>query len=77
MTDDREAAPPQSKPHRMIRDNLGRVWTVREIEGGGYDRRTSRSLVFERDEVIRRVRTYPDEWRTMSDADLYALTLRA
>ena len=49
-------------------------WTVREITdtfnvGGG------RSLVFESDSVMRRVRTYPQSWFLLSDTELYALSL--
>lgn len=50
-------------------------WTVREvadtIDGG----RGGKSLVFESDSVMRRVRTYPRSWFLLSDAELYALSL--
>ena len=60
---------------REIRDEQGRMWTVRELAPASYDRRQSPSLVFSTDEVIRRVRNYPPDWRTLSDAELYALSL--
>jgi len=36
----------------------------------------SRSLVFERPEVVRRVRDYPRNWASLSDDQLYRLSLR-
>lgn len=60
---------------RHIRDETGQLWTVTELISTGYDRRESRSLVFGTDEVIRRVRNYPSDWRSLSDMDLYALSL--
>jgi hypothetical protein len=54
---------------------VGREWAVREIGAPAYDRRTRPSLLFERDDVIRRVRLYPADWFTLSDEALYAVSL--
>jgi hypothetical protein len=51
------------------------VWLVRELVGGSYDRRAQPSLVFSTDEVMRRVRSYPADWASLSDSDLYAVSL--
>lgn len=72
----REDAAQATGPVREIRDDQGRRWLVREIEGPTYDRRASRSLIFERHETIRRVRSFPADWATLADADLYALSLK-
>lgn len=37
------------------------------------DRRSGRSLVFESDGAVRRVRNYPEEWHTLSDEELARL----
>ena len=47
------------------------VWFVYEV-GPAYDRRGS-SLVFESEELVRRVRAYPPNWRDLTDADLALL----
>ena len=59
---------------RCIRDDTHRTWTVREL-ASSYDRRQTPSLVFSTDDVMRRVRDYPSNWRTLSDEELYALSL--
>lgn len=59
---------------RIIREPDGREWMVREIPHG-YDRRSGTALIFERPDVIRKVRTFPVGWRSMSDDDLVALSL--
>jgi hypothetical protein len=40
-----------------------------------YDRRSTPTLVFECDSVIRRVRTFPENWQTLDDAVLFALSV--
>ena len=49
-------------------------WMVYELAGLSYDRR--RSLVFESDTQIRRVRNYPAGRRSLSDEALYQLSWR-
>ncbi len=61
---------------RLIQDDLGNTWVVREVEQFAYDRR-SRSLVFMTDGVMRRVRNYPPDWRNWSDEDLLAVSKRS
>ena len=60
---------------RIIREANGHEWLVREITNV-YDRRSSTALIFERPEVIRKVRAFPANWRTMSNEELIALSLR-
>ena len=38
------------------------------------DRRSSPTLVFESDDVMRRVRAFPADWRDLSDERLYELS---
>jgi hypothetical protein len=49
-------------------------WVVVEIRDRFYDRRDSRSLVFLSDGVMRRVRTYPQDWFDLADAELLSLS---
>lgn len=46
----------------------GERWLVYEVMSA-YDRRGA-SLVFESENVVRRVRDYPANWRELPDADL-------
>jgi hypothetical protein len=50
------------------------LWLVYELPPTPFDRRTGPSLVFESDSAMRRVRTFPADWRTLSDELLYALS---
>ena len=49
-------------------------WLIYELPPLPLDRRTSPSLVFESDNVIRRVRNYPIGWRALSDEELIELS---
>ncbi len=40
-----------------------------------YDRRSTPTLVFECDAVIRRVRNFPENWTGLGDAALFALSI--
>jgi hypothetical protein len=53
----------------------GHVWRVSEVPYASYDRRGQTCLIFENEQVVRRVRTFPSDWRTRSDDELYALSL--
>jgi hypothetical protein len=53
-------------PARRLLRIAGVLWTVYEVPGA--------ALVFESEAVVRRVSTYPPDWRTIADADLYALS---
>ena len=52
----------------------GTVWLVYELRTIPFDRRSSSSLIFESDSAIRRVRSYPENWRALSDEALFALS---
>ena len=59
---------------RSILGGDGCEWLVREVETRDAGS-ASRSLVFERPEVVRRVRDYPGNWATLSDEQLYRVSL--
>jgi hypothetical protein len=52
----------------------GVPWLVYELPPAPFDRRSTPSLVFEAESTVRRVRTYPDDWRTLSDEALSELS---
>jgi len=52
----------------------GMPWLVYELPPAPFDRRSATSLVFETENTVRRVRTFPADWRTLSDDDLFALS---
>jgi hypothetical protein len=51
----------------------GVIWQVYEL-AAPYDRRSIPSLVFEADDMVRRIRNYPADWRRLSDETLMALS---
>lgn len=53
-------------PARRQLSIVGVEWTVYEVPGA--------ALVFESEQIVRRIATYPPNWRTLSDAELYALS---
>lgn len=55
----------------------GAAWLVYELPPTPFDRRTAPSLVFESDTAVRRVRTYPADWRSLTDDALFALSWAA
>ena len=59
-------------PIRSVVDAAGTFWQVCEVEFA-LDRRTGRSLVFESDESVRRVRNYPEAWHDLPDEELVRL----
>ena len=59
-------------PTRSVIDADGTFWQVCEVEYA-LDRRRGRSLVFESDASVRRVRHYPDTWFDLPDAELVRL----
>jgi hypothetical protein len=70
-----DAAPRDSSDHltrTFVAD--GALWTVR-LRIGTYDRRRP-DLVFECEQIIRRVRDYPEDWHALSDEQLFALSSR-
>lgn len=52
-------------------------WRVYELAGNSYDRRASNTLIFESDGVMRRVRSFPENWRELSPAELLTLSWTA
>jgi hypothetical protein len=60
---------------RIIVAADGREWIVREVPAPDFDRRQHATLVFEAPDVMRRVRQYPDNWRELTDAELYEVSL--
>lgn len=76
MSQDRTAAEWLRAARRAAREIFidGMPWLVYELPPSSFDRRTAPSLVFEAESTVRRVRSYPDDWRDLSDADLFALS---
>ena len=62
----------ETGPTRIVRDDTGRVWRVREFKS----ERSAEALVFESDDVMRRVRDYPADWPELPDEELFALSRR-
>ena len=63
----------RSAARRLVLDGV--PWLVYELPPALADRRSTPSLVFECDAILRRVRNYPPEWRELSDADLASLMI--
>jgi hypothetical protein len=62
---------------RTFVDAEGVHWYVYEQAFSEYDRRSGVSLIFSSDAAVRRVRDYPDNWVTLSDAQLTELSWKA
>ncbi|HET9013697.1 MAG TPA: hypothetical protein VFN38_17860 [Gemmatimonadaceae bacterium] len=82
MSDSAESAPPTherraSAQVRVFVDADGTRWQVSERPFSDYDRRHGLSLIFASDAAVRRVRTYPADWASLSDDDLLALSWKA
>ena len=80
MTSSRERSEVLSTDERIrtrtFSDDLGMRWLVSERPFSEYDRRSGYSLIFSSELAVRRVRNYPSDWFTLSDADLAALSWR-
>lgn len=63
-------------PSRSFVDVDGAHWVVYEQAFGDYDRR-SRSLIFNSDFAVRRVRNFPENWMDLPEADLLELSWQA
>lgn len=59
-------------PIRSVVDADGTFWQVCEVEFA-LDRRSGRSLVFESDVAVRRVRNYPEAWHSLPEKELARL----
>ena len=61
------------QPRRFVAD--GEPWAVAELATDGRPwARRERCLVFMSDRLMRRVWDYPDTWRALSDAELFAVS---
>ena len=49
-------------------------WLVYELAPPPLDRRSTPSLVFESEGTVRRIRSYPTDWRALSDETLFKLS---
>jgi hypothetical protein len=49
-------------------------WLVYDLPASPFDRRSGPSLVFESEETMRRIRTFPADWRSLGDEELFALS---
>lgn len=65
----------QRTARRMMSD--GTLWLVYELPALPFDRRTTPSLVFENENIVRRVRNYPPDWRSLADEELFALSWKS
>lgn len=65
--------------HRNARHIVikGVPWLVYELPPQVFDRRNTPSLVFESAMAIRRVRSFPADWRSLGDEELFALSWSA
>ena len=59
---------------RTFTDDLGHTWLVTEQPFPEYDRRRGSSLIFSSELAVRRVRDYPHDWYTLSEAALLTLS---
>jgi hypothetical protein len=48
-------------------------WWVYELPATPMDRRSTPSLVFESEDIVRRLRNYPPEWRDLAEDELVRL----
>lgn len=62
-------------PERVIQDEEGQTWTVREFvrRRNGIE---DRSLLFDCGMAIRRVRDFPEAWRDLADGELLKVSRR-
>jgi hypothetical protein len=66
-----------SRQERTFVDADGGRWRVYEQAFSDYDRRSGLSLIFSGDSAMRRVRNYPRDWMTLTDAELVKLSWTA
>ena len=66
-----------ARTERVFIDEEGLRWRVYEQAFSAYDRRSGTSLIFANDAAVRRVRSFPSDWATLSDEALIALSWQA
>jgi hypothetical protein len=71
------AARDASQTVRTFVDADGVSWRVHEQAFSEYDRRKGRSLIFSSEGAVRRVRDYPQQWMTLTEAELSDLSWKA
>jgi hypothetical protein len=52
----------------------GVEWMIYERSWGEYDRRSATKLVFESEDAVRVVRSFPAEWYALTDDELVAVS---
>lgn len=73
----RTVAPSDARAARTFHDILGRLWEVREEEAPSIPNPpAAQCLVFDCGIITRRVWEYPEDWRTLPDADLERVSRR-
>ena len=68
-----------SHPTQHIREFVdpdGRKWAVERKTYRMSDDRTEACLVFWGIDIARRIRNFPENWETLSDDDLYRLSMK-
>ena len=58
------------RPGSRLMRIAGELWAAYEDESPKW----GRSLIFESVRIVRRVRTYPPDWRELPDEQLYAVS---
>jgi hypothetical protein len=67
----------RERESRTFKDRDGVWWRVFELPAHRTpDARWERCLIFESEQIVRRVRAFPDDWYTLSAAELEALSWR-
>lgn len=64
----------EGKVRRISADGVR--WIIREVPAPPFDRRGGTHLVFDGESIMRRVRQFPVDWHTLTDAELYELSKR-
>lgn len=72
-----EPAAVDARVFRVFIDADGLRWRVHEQPFAEYDRRRGRSLIFSSEAAVRRVRDYPENWFSLSDEELAALSWKS
>jgi hypothetical protein len=67
----RDMSLPEPNPVHFVAPDYS-SWTVHEVHDPAAER--ERSLIFVSTAGFRRVRSYPDDWRTLSAPELWALS---
>jgi hypothetical protein len=74
LTDDATRAHRRTSSAVRLLTRDGERWVVQEFAAPEYDRRIGPSLMFASSTIMRRVRNYPENWDTLSDDELFALS---